>query len=794
MKKLICYLILLCTVGSTLFAQSPNVGIVKGKLLDVNKEAIPYASVSLLNMDESLVQGAITNDKGMFELDAISYGDFILDINYLGFKNIRQQISLSKESKKINLGTLTLEEDQAQLNEVTVTAEKSQYNLRLDKKVFNVGKDVLSGGGSAIDVLAQVPLVTVSPDGAVALRGSNQVQILINGKRSGLTMNNAMDQIPAENIDRIEVMTNPSARYDASGSAGIINIILKKDKGMGFNGQISVNVGAPADHMVIPTLNYKSEKVNIFSNFRWRYSDYNGQYSTKQEQISNGQSSFLNRKETQSRHDDGLSGYLGADFYLNDKNTLTLAFLRYQTKDTDETELLYDITNFGEATSEIVRNGNSLQNRNYNQLEANYTRTFDKKGQKFTTDFQYDFWNSEQDWDMTTEGLQLDERIRNPLQTNSKAASRDFVLQSDYVQPLSEKSGFELGAKLENRTISNDYLAQVLDNDIWKVFEDIDNSIDYSEKIAAAYLQYKSNYKKLEYMIGLRSEYTQLDIEDDENEFTNDNSYLNFFPSVNVSLAMSDKNSFQLSYSKRINRPNLWSLYPFSTIIDFNLQEIGNPNLQAAYADALELTFLSIHDKVTINPGIYYRHTVDPFSNFLFQNDQETFITKPINIDRRDEIGGELSISYQPIKMLRLNAEVSFFHFDEKGNYEGQNLDASGTTWFTRANANLNLQKGFRLQAMFDYRAPRQDAQTKQLANYTLSFGVQKSFFKDKVNVGVRAFNILDTRKYQTITESENFRIEESSRRYGARYSMQITYRFNQSDRDRVRQARRGNR
>ncbi len=765
----------------------------KGKLIDNNLDVIPYASISLLDLEDKLIQGAISNEKGNFEFEDIAFQSYTLDIQYLGFKSIRQSVVFDKKNKKINLGNITLEEDQTQLDEVTITAEKSDYNIRLDKKVFNVGKDVLSQGGTAIEVLDQVPLVSVSPTGVVELRGSSNVQVLVNGKRSGLTMNNALDQIPGSNIERVEVITNPSASFDASGSAGIVNIILKKDKGMGWNGQLGVTVGTPANHMILPGINYKNKKFNLFSNFRWRYSDYNGDYTTKQTQTENGNTSYLDQVEDESRHDDGLSAYIGMDYYFDKYNSATLAFYRDQTKDTDETFLTYSLKD-DFTTSKIIRKGNSVEKRNYNQLESNYTRSFDKKGQKFTIDFQYDFWNSDKDWDLLTEG-DLDEKdIATALRTSSETGSKDIVIRSDYSHPIANGSKFDLGVKLENRIVTNEYKAESFVNEQWSIFDNTDNSLEYGEKIAAAYLQYQSKWKGFEFMVGLRSEYTMLDINDEANIFSDKDDYLNLFPSTHLSYAFSEKNTLQVSYSRRINRPSLWNLYPFTEIKDFNLQQIGNPNLQPAFSDAMELAFLSTHDKITINPAIYFRHTIDPFSTYLSQNEQGTFIFQPVNIEAKEAIGFELSLRYRPAKFLSLNAEINLFHFDERGSYLGQNLDAKGNSSSGRLTANVNLPKAIRLQARLDYYGAEQRAQTRELATKVLSLGASKSFLNNQLNINIRAFNILDSRNIRTISESDTFRIENSNKRVHERFSLGLTYKFNQSERERLRQAKNGNR
>ncbi len=796
MKKLTSLLILLLTISVTVFAQTENlnIGVIKGNLLSVENEPVAYASVSIFDTEEKLIIGTISEEDGSFLLEKITLDTVILDVQFLGYQTYRKELILSRKIKKIDLGNLTLEEDAKQLDEIVITAEKSKYSLQLDKKIFEVGKDAMSQGGSALDVLEQVPLVTVEPSGGVSLRGSSAVQILVNGKRSGLTMNNALDQIPSDNIERVEVITNPSASFDASGSAGIINIVLKKNKGEGWNGQIGVTTGTPAAHSVSPGINYSGKKINFFSNLRWRYSDYIGRYTTEQQTFSEGNTSLLNQREDEKRHDDGRSAYFGADYNMNEQNSITLAYFRAETKDTDLTLLNYNLENATGGKNDFLRTGNSVESRNYNQIEANYTHEFLQKGEKLTFDFQYDFWNSDKDWNLATTGEFLPANVAQDLRTNNKAGSRDFVFQTDYKRPLKNGNRIEVGGKFENRIVKNEYLAEVLVDEAWTTFQDIDNDVNYSERIGAAYFQYAGQVKKMEYSLGLRSEYTFIDIEDRESSFTDDNQYLNLFPSVNLGYKMNEGNSVQVSYSKRINRPSLWSLYPFSEITDYNYQSIGNPNLQPAFSDAFEVSYLFVGDKITLNPNVYYKHITDSFQDFIERDAQETFIVKPINIEQRNEAGLEVSLRYQPAKFLRLNSEFNYYGFSEKGTFQNVNLDADGQAWRARISADFRLPKDINLQSRFDYWSSEKAAQTTQLATYVLSFSGSKNFFDDKLNVSVRAYNVLDSRAQRSITETENFIIERDGRRNQARYGVSLVYRFNQSSRDRMRRENRGNR
>ncbi len=764
---------------------------IKGKVVDSNQNAIPYATVSILDQSLNLVVGSITSETGDFELEKIELGAYSVEISFLGYQTYNSAVELSSSQHSLNLKVITLKEDENMLDEVEIRAEKSQYILKMDKKVFNVGKDVLAQGGTALDILDQVPQVSVQPSGAVELRGSGAVQILINGRRSGLTMNNAIDQLEIENIDRIEVITNPSARYDASGSAGIINIILKKNKGEGLKGQVRTTIGAPANYVLLPSLSYKSAKLNLFGNLRWRYSDYNGIYTIQQE--NRGDNPFsLSSTEIEDRHDDGLSFFGGGDYYISDKSSATVAFFRANTKDTDYTELDYDLNN-GQSNEDILRVGNSLESRNYNQLEAQFHQDFAEKGQKLNLNMQYDFWNSEKNWDLTTDAENLPLTVEQFLRTNNLASSKDLVLSADLDWPI-WSGKFATGLKWENRKVDNNYLAENKSTSDWSVYKSIDNDVDYREMITAGYLDYSHTIEKLQVKLGVRGEQTNIDIDDIEAIYKDKKNYMNFFPSAFLSYPLSDALEIQTGYSRRINRPSLWDLYPFSNLTDINIVEVGNPNLNPSYTNGYEASISIRSEKMSVNPGAYYRRSTDAMETFVEQGADDFFTIIPINIDKLNEAGMELNARYRPIGLLSFNLDLNYFHFDQSGSYNERDMSTEGTSWRGRINSNLRLKNNARFMVSYSYRGGRKNAQIEYLASSDLSMSVSKSFFEDKFEVSLRASNILDTRRNMSITLDDNYTIERDSRRSGARFGVNFTYKFNYANNDKLRTQKRGNR
>ncbi|MBE8724509.1 outer membrane beta-barrel protein [Flavobacterium hungaricum] len=767
---------------------------VSGKVQDnATKEAIPYVTVSIQDNTSKTIAVGVTDDQGFFNLEELPSGKMTISFSYVGYQNYTRTLEIISEKPKTELGTILLNADAVQLNAVEVTGQKSSVSLKLDKKVFEVGKDVLSQNGSAHDVLNGVPSVTVSPTGGISLRGNSSVLVLINGRQSGLTQSNSLDQIAADQIERVEVITNPSSRYDASGSAGIINIILKKNKKSGFSGQVRLVAGSPNDSRLNPSINFKSDKINIFSNFGIRSSDYVGLYTTNQSTMNNGAPNYLNHVQNEDRHDDGKLIYLGADYYIDEHRTITAAFLKNATKDDDKTRLLYDYSNANHTRDSLLtREGKSLEKRDYNQFEFNYTQTFKKPSKKWTIDVQYDWWNSDKKWNLSTQLIYPQTLVYPGIRTNSIGSSKDLLVQSDFVLPIDSVSVFEMGVKSEIRKVSSQFLAEQQEGNIWTIYQNIDNDLNYTETISSAYAQYSSKLKRFSYMLGLRTEFTKIAITDIKNTYNDDKKYNRLFPTVNLSYKF-EGSTLQLNYSKRINRPLLYALYPFNELTDLNAQYIGNPDLNPSYSDVFELALLKTWKKFTLNPSVYYQWESGYIQDFTYR-ENDIFFTTPINIQHEIRSGIELSTLYNPLKWLQVNLEMNFYHFTQKGNYKEENLDYSGKTFTGRLSTQVKLPSKFSFQGRYNFRGAQENAQTRNNALQSLDFGLSKILLKDKATLVFDVSNAFDLRQNKSSTTGTDYNITENSIPNAARYRLSFVYRFNLTDPKAIRQASSANR
>ncbi|NII84999.1 TonB-dependent receptor [Pedobacter sp. SG908] len=752
--------------------------------------AIPFASVTILNEAGKALVSGMADDKGKFTLGTTQQGKLSIEFSFMAYHKV--SVTIEADKNKADLGTVLMEPDTRVLNEVSVTAEKAAVSLKLDKKVFEVGKDILSQSGSVTELLAGVPSVSVAPGGGISLRGNSSVLVLINGRRSGLTAGTALEQLPADQVERVEVIANPSAQYDASGSAGIINIVLKRNKKSGFNGQLRLVGGIPNDSRISPSLNYKSNKLNLFSTVGLRFSDYVGLYKTNQTVNQNGFNSMLNQRQDENRHDDGRLVYFGADYQPDSLNTITIAYLRNATKDHDKTTLAYNYFS-SVPDSALVRSGESWENRNYNQIEFNYTRLFKKPGKKLTVDMQYDFWNSAKNWNLATSKISPSVEQRPEIRTSNIGSSRDFAAQSDMVIPLNNKATLTYGIKAENRRVNSDFLAEGRTADGWTVIDNIDNGMGYNEFIGSAYLQFNSKISHFSYQLGLRSEYTEVRIDDRRDVYDSKKDYLKLFPTLHLGYEMSKSTSLQLSYSRRINRPALNNLYPFNEITDYNSRYVGNPGLNPSYANVFELGLLKRMGTLIINPSLYYQHNTGVMIDYNYR-ENGLFISMPVNIKQEERSGAELSVLYNPYKWLQMNMELNVYHFSQAGVYDSQDFAFSGNTYTSRLGTQVKLPNKFSVQARYNFTGAVNNAQSSMKAIHSIDAGVGQNFLKDKASLLFDVSNLFNLRKFSTTTTGQGFSITQVNSPNAARYRLTFVYRLNLSDGQGVRQAKSGNR
>ncbi|MBA9075171.1 outer membrane receptor protein involved in Fe transport [Flavobacterium gossypii] len=778
MKKIVFIAIFLSF--TTIYSQEIQKSItVSGKVIEKKTAtAIEFATITLINSsDGKVIVETITDGKGTYSLK-ITPGKYNIKAEFIGLESSTLE-NFDLQNNQV-LPPFLLEEMPTQLETIEIQTEKTTIEHKLDKKVFNVGSDLVSKGGNAIDILNNVPSVSVNYNGAVSLRGNTGVRILINGKPSVLTANNGLEQIPAENIEKVEVITNPSSKYDSEGTAGIINIILKKNKSKGFGSSVQVTAGIPDNYALGYNVNYKNKKINIFSDLRYRYINFLGKESSSRAIYDdNTIDSYLNGTVDRDRTNRTFTTYFGGDYYFNDKNMITLSY--FYRNNTSRSKVDYAFNYLDENRNpERIANAKEAykEPQTANQIELNYIKTFAKEGQKFTINLQYDFWNDDENESIVEQEIFPVSLPFRALKSRNIESSKDFLFQSDYSLPFNEKSKIEFGIKGEIRRINSDY--QAYDNNV--AIDSLNNLLHYDERIIGAYVQYGSSIKKLNYLLGLRIEDSNTGSNDKINQFNIDKKYTDFFPTAHFTYEINDVFNLQLSYSRRISRPAFWQLNPFGGIADRRNIRIGNPDLDPVYTNSYELGTLIKWRKFIINPSLYHQFSRNIFEDIRITNPDGFLVEQAINSGTESRIGAEISISYSPLKWLTLNGEMNYYTFEQKGifNVSDKNFTSKQSTRIKFSTWNF--------QTNLNYLGATSSGQYNSKSQYWFDLGMGKDIWNERATITLKADNIFDSRISKGLVRGNDYTLDYNFRSVGPRVYATFTYRLNRkkSDRDRL--------
>lgn len=773
-----------------LFAQSDNLRIT-GILVDESGKPVPFANAALYqDIDSTLVTGAASNGSGRFQIKA-SPGNYYLTITFLSYEE-KTISGISVTRQNVALGKIIMNASSEQLEAIVVQGEKSQMELYLDKRVFNVGKDLSNISGSASDILDNVPSVTVDIEGNVSLRGSQNVRILIDGKPSGLTgisTGDALQQLQANLIESVEVITNPSARYDAEGEVGIINIVLKKESRQGLNGSFNANTGYPSNYGLSFIANLRKEKVNFFSSYGLNYRSRPGTGQSYQ-RFTSPDTTFA-YKQSSIRNRGGISHNLrfGMDYFINEKNILTGALLMRGSNGVNTSNYEYlDLNQLNEVTGRVLRSEREEEPELNTEFALSFRREYDKKDKKLTADFKWIENIETENSEFTQKDLNADSTTIQ--RSTNKENERNALIQIDYVNPIGQKGKWEIGARSTLRVLNNDFLVEQQDADGgWIPFQNFNNNLIYTENIHAFYAMLGNEVNKFSFQGGLRGELSDIKVEllttDDENT----QFYFNLFPSAHVSYKINGNNTVQLSYSYRISRPRFRDLLPFSNFSDSRSQWKGNPDLRPEYTNSLETGYLMNWKNGSILSSIYYRYRTGvieritvPLENTGDPN-QLLSQTFPVNLATENAYGLEFNISWNPVTWWRFNSNANFYRAITDGEYQGQILFSDTYTWTSRTTSILKFFRQWDFQTGVNYRAPRQSPQGRVRSMYSIDLGLSRDLIKNNATLTLSVRDLLNSRKRRSIVDTEGFYSTSEFQWRARQITLTFTYRLNQKKR-----------
>ena len=715
------------------FAQNDNDIEIKGVVVESGaSNPIPYATVVAKDKGSNgVIDGATTNESGEFLLE-VKDKQVYVEVKFMGYET-KKINSISFTGKSADLGTIELKSNVKELEGVEVRAERSTLEFKLDKRVFNVGKDISSTGMGALEVLNNVPSVNVDIEGAVTLRNNSGVQILINGKPSVLAdeQSGALGSITADQIEKIEVITNPSAKYQAEGSAGIINIVLKKDDKKGLNGSISANTGWPHNHSLGASMNYRTENFNFFTQFGVGYRSI-PQYFDNENTDFEDSTSVLS-DGVNYRNENFYNITLGTDYHINDLNVLTLSgSFAYEIED-QPSETNFTVTDLdNNILSEWKREEVTEATNPKWEYDLQYSKQFkNNEDHKLSVSALGRYFGKDLSSEFSNRGISGSEPSPDQ-RTRTNFRQADYTFKADYTNPLTEKITLETGAQYVINDVGNDYAVFNEEDGDFVVDSNLTNNFEYIQNVLGVYATGAFETEKWGAKLGLRAENTELNTLLTNTNEKNEQNYTNLFPSIHTSYKFSKRYSIQAGYSRRIYRPRLWDLNPFFNIRNnFNIRQ-GNPNLQPEFTDSYELTGIFIWKKFTLNASIYNLYTTDVIERVSFFEGNVN-IRKPENVGTSNTTGLELNAKYNVTDWLTINGDFNYGYFLRQGSFNEQDFDFSGQKYTAEMTSKFKLNKGFDIEVSGEYRSAYVTVQGRRSGFAFMNAGVRKKVLKGKL-------------------------------------------------------------
>jgi outer membrane receptor protein involved in Fe transport len=735
MKQLILILSLFSMLQANAFQASKEsvLGQISGMVIDKDiGEPIPYATVLINDSEGELVSGNSSLGDGSFIIKDIPEGTYTFQVQFIGYKTYSKSIDINSGNKLVNIGSIQLEADIASLEGVTIVAERSTIEQKIDRKVIHIGKDLTTSGASASDIMGNLPTLSVDQDGNITMRGNDNVRILVDGKPTNTPAAQLLKQIPSTSIKSVELITNPSAKYNPEGMSGIINIILHKNSNLGFNGNISTGVTFAKNTRGNASLdmNYRSGKFNFFTNVGGNFGKREMRGRLFREE-SNSQENIFFQNDNNS--------YLykvGVDFYLNDKNTFS--FYTNQNRSQGEPLGIINITYFNDLSLNLTQNfflNNEGISSTYN---FDYKREFEKDGHSIELEVNYNVGDNSEIAQFEFEG---EDSNFTSYKDDVSDDNSNTSINVDYVNPLSEKSKLELGIEARMRKTDNTYKTTNVN---------LDNAnYSYDNNIYSFYTTYGQSFDKWSYQLGARLE--QYDVEavlDGTKIFEDD--YLTVYPTAYVSYTLSEKKTLQLNYGRRVDRPSLSQVNPVREFSSPRITGVGNPKLDPQFTNSIEFNYTQNFDKGNFTGGAFYRFIQNEITQTFLQDpeDPSKLLLTNINGDDNTAFGIELSGSYKPTKWWSINTSFEVYNQNNRGIIGESQVENENTSFNFRINNSFKATENLTFQLFGYYKAPEQDLQFKSKEFYFVNTGARYNFLKDKATLSLNFTDILNTQKF----------------------------------------------
>ena len=713
-------------------AKETVLGQISGVVMDKDlKEPVPYATVLINNSEGKLVTGDSTQEDGSFTIKNIPAGTYTFQIQFIGYKTYSKQIEIEPGGNLVAIGTVYIEQNATSLADVNIVAERSTIEQKIDRKVINVGKDLTTAGASASDIMQNLPTLSVDQDGNLSMRGNSNVRVLVDGKPTNIPVAQLLKQIPSTSIKSIELITNPSAKYNPEGMSGIINIILRKDSNLGFNGNLNLGANLAKNSRANGSLdlNYRPGKINF-------YGSLGGNTGKRSNTglITNYSNNTLQNLHFLNDNNSYLYK-VGMDFYMNDKNTFSIYTNqnKYFGDNSGTTNVLFQDNNFPNIYQDFrLKNNNTSSTYNFD-----YKHKFKKEGHNLEFEADYNHVNDNQDSYYEFSG---DPSYQDYVDNNNNII-KNTTLNLDYVNPITEKSKLEMGAEARIRNSNNDYATTNVNLN--------DSRYKYDNSIYSFYTTFGQTLGKWSYQLGARLEKYNVDaVLNTQKIYTDD--YLTVYPSAFLSYQISDMKTAQISFSRRVDRPGLNQVNPVREFSSPRINQQGNPELNPQFTNSIEFNYTQNFKKGNINAGVFYRDIQKEINQAIIVDpeDPSKLLLTFANGSNNSAYGAEISGSYKPFKWWNLSPSLEFYGRNIRGVIAAQDVEVTSSAFNARLNQSFNITDDLTLQLFGYYRGPSEELQFKSDKMYFVNAGAKYNILDNKGTISLYFNDIFNTQEF----------------------------------------------
>lgn len=774
-------------------------GTIKGFVFDsLSNQPLEYATISLIKADDnSVVTGTITDATGFFKLNGIEYGKYSLEVTFIGyFTKKTNGIEISTSKKMVDIGQVHLKPATKTMEGVVVKADRPTMQYKIDKKVINVSQQHTSASGTAAELLENIPSVTVDIDGNVSLRGSTSFTVLIDGKPTVLEPSDALSQIPASQIENIEIITNPSAKYDPDGVSGIINIIMKKNKLQGMTGIFNLNGGTQNRYGGDILLTYRKEKFNFYVGGDWNNQEFQGESTTRNRTIANDTITYLNSRGdfTRGRSSKSIRG--GLDYTLNPHNTVSLGFNIGNRDGSGKSKLTYNSWDSPQTFNDTyLSTEKSDRGGDIYNASLDYNHNFSKRGHTLIGQFIFER-NESSDNDITK---RIDsDNVTSGQKSTEKGPETEYRFKLDYTLPVGEKNKFEAGAqsRIEDENTTNNMYQYNPLTGLFDFQQLYSHKVDYSTNIHSVYSTYSGEYGKLGYQLGLRGEYTyrKITMVGEDQDFTLDR--FDYYPTLHISYSLPMDQQVMTSYTRRISRSRGYYFEPFLTWEDAHNLRIGNPSLKPEYIDSYELSYQKNFGRNTFSVDLYYRITnnkIERVRSPYETTDPEyegtiLFLNSIDNVGKDYAFGSEIMLGLDFSKWWHADIMGNLYDYREKGSLLGEDFSNSSFNWSARFNNTFKVGKNTRIQLNGMYNSETVTAQGRSKGFLMTSLAAKQDFMKSKVSLTLQIRDLFQTAGHETTSKGTDFYTYRKFEPDSPMISMTLTVKLNNYRPDRKRQ------